>query len=128
MSGVSLGRAALVPPPLQAGQPRIIDRSSAGLSQCQGLTPTVEWHLGKDALPHRVSFLALCRIAIAATRHLVLAVSSMVPFGEDVAVPVTLRLRLSMITWVNADAGESADKSLLQRAMPGRGVLHVVAT
>ena len=52
----------------------------------------------------------------------------MVPFGEDVAVPVTLRLRRSIITWVNADASESADKRLLQRAMPGRDLLHVVAT
>ena len=50
----------------------------------------------------------------------------MVPFGEDVVVPVTLRL--SIITWVNADASESADKRLLERAMPGRGLLHEVAT
>ena len=55
-----------------------------------------------------------------------LVISCMVPFGEDVVVPVTLRL--SIITWVNADASESADKRLLQRAMPGRGLLHVVAT
>ena len=43
MGGARLTRVALVPPPLQACQPRIIDRSSStGLSQCQGLTPTVE--------------------------------------------------------------------------------------
>ena len=43
MGGARLSRVALVPPPLQAGQPRIIDRSSsASLSQCQGLSPTVE--------------------------------------------------------------------------------------
>ena len=48
----------------------------------------------------------------------------MVPFGEDVVVLAALRLRLSVFSWVDADAGESADKRLLQRAMPGRGVLH----
>ena len=52
----------------------------------------------------------------------------MVPFGEDVVVLAALRLRLSVFSWVDADAGESADKRLLQRAMPGRGVLHVVET
>eukprot|EP00964_Phaeocystis_antarctica_P121227 scaffold84911_cov69-Phaeocystis_antarctica.AAC.2 len=41
MGGARLSRVALVPPPLQVGQPRIIDRS-AGLPQCQGLTPAVE--------------------------------------------------------------------------------------
>ena len=55
-----------------------------------------------------------------------LVISCMVPFGEDVVVPVTLRL--SIITWVNADASESADKRLLERAMPGRDLLHEVAT
>ena len=52
----------------------------------------------------------------------------MVPLGEDVVVLAALRLRLSVFSWVDADAGESADKRLLQRAMPGRGVLHVVET
>ena len=52
----------------------------------------------------------------------------MVPLGEDVVVLATLRLRLSVFSWVDADAGERADKRLLQRAMPGRGVLHVVET
>ena len=65
---------------------------------------------------------------MTATRHLVLVSSCMVPFGEDVVVLATLCLRLSVFSWVDADAGESADKRLLQRAMPGRGVLHVVET
>ena len=42
VGGARLRRVALLPPPLQPGQPRIIDRSSAGLSQCQSLTPAVK--------------------------------------------------------------------------------------
>ena len=42
MGRARLRRVALLPPPLQPGQPRIIDRSSAGLSQCQSLTPAVK--------------------------------------------------------------------------------------